>query len=217
MTIQFRVIDDVAQITIDDGKANAASLAMLIALSAALDRAEREAQATVIAGRAGMFSAGYDLKTLREGSGADRDAMLSLGAAVSTRLFAFPQPLVVASTGHSLALGAVWLLCADTRIGTRGDYKYALNETAIGMVLPDYAIAPARFRLNPTHLIPAALQSRVYDPEGAVQAGFLDQIEDDAVGVALAKAQELSRLPADAYAGTKRALRLSAAAGAQTF
>src|SRR5437867_13420109 len=64
-TIRYGVSDDVAQITLDDGKVNAMALAFFEGLNTALDRAERERpRALVIAGRAGVFSAGLNLKVL---------------------------------------------------------------------------------------------------------------------------------------------------------
>src|SRR5438876_11846225 len=64
-TIRCEVSDNVAQITLDDGKVNAMALAFFAGLNAALDRAEHERPgALVIAGRAGVFSAGLDLKVL---------------------------------------------------------------------------------------------------------------------------------------------------------
>ena len=54
----------VAIIAMDDGKANALSYEMIDALDAALTRAESVADAVVLAGRAGRFSAGFDLREM---------------------------------------------------------------------------------------------------------------------------------------------------------
>ena len=54
--IQYRLDGAVAVITMDDGKANALSPASITALDAALDRAEEEAKAVVLAGRPGRFA-----------------------------------------------------------------------------------------------------------------------------------------------------------------
>ena len=53
-------VQDVAIVTIDDGKANALSFAVLDAINAALDEAEADAKAVVINGREGKFSAGFE-------------------------------------------------------------------------------------------------------------------------------------------------------------
>ena len=58
--VQYALHDSVAVITMDDGKANALSPTMVDALEQAFDRAEKEANAVILAGRPGRFSAGFD-------------------------------------------------------------------------------------------------------------------------------------------------------------
>jgi enoyl-CoA hydratase len=111
-------------------------------------------------------------------------------------------------TGHALAAGALMVLACDTRIGIAGSTaKIGLNETAIGMALPDFAIELAMARLSKRHLTRAAIQAEIYDHDGAVGAGYLDRVEADVVAAARAEAARLAALPAAAYAGTKASLR----------
>ena len=63
--LSYEQKDDIALVVMDDGKVNAYGPAMIAALASALDRACCEAQAVVIAGRPGVFCAGYDLKIIR--------------------------------------------------------------------------------------------------------------------------------------------------------
>jgi enoyl-CoA hydratase len=125
------------------------------------------------------------------------------------RLYVHPQPVVVAVTGHALAAGALLVLSCDTRIGADGPAKIGLNETAIGMALPQYAVELAQARLDPAHLTRGAVQAELYDPAGAVAAGYLDRVVPAAEceATAIAEARRLGALPAAAYAGTKRSLR----------
>jgi len=44
-------------------------------------------------------------------------------------------------------MGALLVLCADYRLGARGDYSLRANEVAIGLTLPHAAIAVMRQRL----------------------------------------------------------------------
>ena len=62
-TIEIK--DEIATITMDDGKANAINPTMLEALNACLDQAEKEAKALIITGREGRFSGGFDLKLVK--------------------------------------------------------------------------------------------------------------------------------------------------------
>jgi enoyl-CoA hydratase len=125
------------------------------------------------------------------------------------RVFGHPQPVVVAVTGHALAAGALLVLSCDTRIGADGPAKIGLNETAIGMGLPRYATELAAARLAPAHLTRAAVQAEIYDPAGAVEAGYLDRVVPAAEceAAAITEARRLGELSTGAYSHTKLALR----------
>ena len=173
--LNYRLQDKVAVIGLDDGKANAVGHDFVDAMSEGLDKAEREAGAVVITGRDGVFSAGFDLKELAKGE-QQRTDLVNRGAAMLLRLFSLPQPVVVASAGHAIAAGALVLLAADTRLGAAGDFKYGLNETAIGMSLPPFGMEMAKCRLSKRHQTQAIIQAQLYDPDAAQQVGYLDQV-----------------------------------------
>ncbi|MBI2709616.1 MAG: crotonase/enoyl-CoA hydratase family protein [Actinobacteria bacterium] len=204
--VTFTIQGDVAVVVLDDGKANALSSPVVSALGDALDRAEAEARALVIAGRDGRFSAGFDLAEMTSGADAVR-ALVGHGGRLLTRLFGLGIPTVAACTGHALAAGAITLLACDRRVGRPGAYKVGLNEVAIGMALPVFAVEMARARLAPTALTTATLGATIYDPQGAVDAGYLDRLADDPLAEALAEAEQLAGLRRGAYARTKTALR----------
>ncbi len=195
-------------ISMDDGKANALGFDMLAQLGAALDEAEQAAKVVVIAGRPGKFSAGFDLSVMSQGG----DGMLQLlraGAQLSRRLLNFPTPVVLAVSGHALAMGALVLLSADYRVGVHGTYKIGLNEVAIGMTLPYFAVELARARLATTHLGPAVDLARIYDAAGAVEAGYLDEAvsEEDLLARATDLAAQFSTLNMEAHRQTKARTR----------
>ena len=84
-------------------------------------------------------------------------------------------PVVLAVTGHALAMGGLFLLSADYRIGTEGEFKLGLNEVAIGMTLPYFGVELARARLDPAHFELSVSCAYLYDAVGAVEAGYLDE------------------------------------------
>ena len=203
--VTYELRDRVAIITIDDGKANAISHAIAEGIHEALERARTEARAVVLAGRPGRFSAGFDLSVMTSSPEAARN-LLAAGAANAIEIHEFPMPVVVASTGHALAMGAILLMAADHRIGAAGTYKIGLNEVAIGMPVPRFAVELARTSLSHAAFTAAVNHATVYDPEGAVRAGYFDQIvADDAVlSTAHAHAADLAeRLDPDAFAITR--------------
>src|SRR5262245_46320352 len=83
-----------AVVRMDDGKANALSYEMIDALLDALDRAEAEASAMVLAGRTERFCAGFDLRIMMSGMEA-ATKLLTRGVDLLMRLYATPVPLVI--------------------------------------------------------------------------------------------------------------------------
>src|SRR5215469_7714646 len=173
--ISYCLDDTIATITIDDGKVNVLSLPVLTEVNAALDRAEQDQAVVVLAGREGVFSAGFDLPVLRAG-GPDALALLRAGFETAARLLAFPRPVVIACTGHAVAMGAFLLLSGDFRVGATGPFKITANEVAIGLTMPRAAVEICRQRLTPACFNRAVVIAEVFSPEDAVVAGFLDRV-----------------------------------------
>lgn len=208
----YAVEDGVAVLTLDDGKVNTISHGVLDAIDDALDRAEGDARALVIAGRSdGAFSAGFHLPTMTESTESMR-GLVTRGARTFMRIYGYRLPTVAACTGHALAAGALLLLSCDVRIGADVPAKIGLNEVSIGMGLPIFAVELARERLSITELAPATTQARIYDPAGAASAGYLDRVVpvEALLDEALAEASRLGELRTGAYARTKQVLREAA-------
>lgn len=208
--VSYELDGSVAVIRLDDGKANAISHDVVAGIDAALDQASMDnAGAVALVGRPGRFSAGFDLTTMKAGPQQARD-LLEAGARLAIRIYGSSLPVVTGVTGHALAMGAILLLAADTRIGADGDYKIGLNEVAIGMPVPMFAVVLAGARLSPRHLTPAVNHAKVFDPEGAVEAGYLDSVVDPeaVVAAAIAHAHTLAdRVVPSAFAATRSNLR----------
>jgi len=202
------VEDGVAVVRFDDGKANVLSHTAVDALGAALDRAGADADSVCIVGRDGKLSAGFDLSVMTAGPDAAGD-LVAKGGELLMRLYLHPQPVVVAVTGHALAAGALLVLSCDVRIGADVPAKIGLNETAIGMSLPMFAIALAEDRLDRRHLVRATVTAEVFDPRGAVAAGYLDRVvpAGEVETTAIDEARRLGGYSHTAYAQTKSAMR----------
>lgn len=200
--------DGVAVLRFDDGNVNVLSYASIAAIDEALDRAAREASAVCIIGNEKATSAGFDLSVMNAGIEAALD-LVGAGGRMLMRLYTHPQPVVVAVTGHALAAGALLVASCDVRIGADKPSKIGLNETAIGMSLPLFAIELARDRLNPAYLVRATMGAEVFDPHGAVAAGWIDRVvpAEGCADAAIAEARRLGQYASAAYAQTKRALR----------
>jgi enoyl-CoA hydratase len=206
--MNYQAHGDVALLHFDDGKANAVGHDFVDAMNQGLDRAGREARAVVILGMDGKFSAGFDLFEFKKGPKASR-ALRDKGSRMLFRLFSHPQPVVAGCSGHAIAAGALILLACDSRIGRKGDFKIGLNETAIGMTLPVFALELARARISKRHLTAAVVQSQLYSPLQAVDVGFLDSVADaqDLQQQCIDLATQLAELPGESYAANKAGTR----------
>jgi enoyl-CoA hydratase len=195
--VRYELGDDgVATITMDDGKVNALSSDMLGDIGAALDKAEADAAVVLLTGRPGIFSGGFDLRVIRGGDPAAVPAMVRAGFELAERLLRFPRPVVAASPGHAIAMGAFLFLSADLRIGVSTPSRYSANEVAIGLSVPSAALAILRYRLTPSEADRAAVMAAVYGPEAALAAGFLHEVAEP-----------------DALLGTARSRAVAAAGG----
>jgi enoyl-CoA hydratase len=207
-TVQYNLQDNVATIRIDDGKRNALSPQVLGEMYQALDQAESDRAAVIITGRESVFSAGFDLKVMKRG-GINALRMLRAGYGLTARVMAYPYPVIAACNGHSLAMGAFLMLSADYVIGSRGDFKIAANEVAIGLTMPRVAAAALRHRLTPAAFQRAVTLSEYFDVDGALVAGFFDVLVDpnDLMTVAESRATDLLKLDLHAHAASKRRIR----------
>lgn len=209
MTITLDINEDVAQITLDDGKANAINPDWMVAFMRTFKEAEDGAKAIVITGREGVFSGGFDLKWLAAEGAARSGELLDLASTMLGNIYASPRPIVAACNGHAIAMGSFLLLACDTRIGANGDYRFGANETLNNMNLPVFAVELPKARLDGRQLTAALVQSRLYSPAGALDVGYVDQLVDpeQVISTATEQAKLLAQLPGRAYGANKLAVR----------
>lgn len=207
-SVQYRLQGRVATLCIDDGKRNALTPQILREIYRALDRAESDRAIVIISGRESVFSAGFDLNVMKRG-GIDALRMLRAGYALPARVLAYPYPVIAACNGHALAMGVFLMLSADYVIGSRGDFKIAANEVAIGLTMPRVAAAMLRHRLNPAAFQRAVTLSEYFDVEAARTAGFFDEVVDpgELIPRAEAHAESLQALDPRAHTTSKRRIR----------
>jgi len=193
---------------LDDGGPNVIGFATAAGLSAAVDQASEAGLPLVILGRDGMFSAGFDLNVLNDDVAAFADLVMT-GAELLRHIVEAPIPVILGVSGHAVAMGALLLMAADYRIGVDGRFKIGLNEVAIGMTLPHFALALAESRLSKRHLLRATTMAELYRPEPARDVGYLDDVValEGHKAATMAKAEAMSKLAQGAFAGTKARIR----------
>ncbi len=202
--VGYHLEDGIATLTLDNGKVNAVSPEVIAAFHAALDRAEADKAVVIITGTPGILSGGYDLKVMTSGP-QNAIALVAAGSGLARRMLAHPFPIIVACTGHAVAKGAFILLSADYRVGVEGPFRIGLNEVQIGMTMHHVGIELARDRLRKSYFNRCVINAEMFEPQEAVQAGFLDAVvaPDELMPAALAMAEQLKKLNMTAHANTK--------------
>ena len=206
--ISYHLEDGIATLTLSNGKVNAISPDVIAAFNAALDQATADRAVVIITGQPGILSGGYDLKVMTAGP-KEAVALVTLGSTLARRLLSHPYPVIVACPGHAVAKGAFLLLSADYRIGVEGSFSIGLNEVQIGMTMHHAGIELARDRLRRSALHRSVINGEMFDPQSAIDAGFLDKVvaPDELQGAALAAARQLKKINMVAHKNTKLKVR----------
>lgn len=202
--VTCEIHEGLARVRMDDGKANAMNPAFLTELLAVLEQA-RSAEAVVISGRSGFFSGGLDLKLLPTLPAEEFQKAVNLFERTIRTVLEFPVPVAAAVEGHSMAGGTVLLLACDLAVATPGAYKIGLNETAIGLALPEFVYQLAKVRLQPRAYTRALMFGMTFPPEEALALGFLDELRplEYLHSVTEERARAAGKVPGDAYRKTK--------------
>lgn len=206
--IAYHLEDGIATLTLNNGKVNAISPDVIAAFNAALDQAVADRAVVIITGQPGILSGGYDLKVMTAGP-KEAVALVTAGSTLARRLLSHPFPVIVACPGHAVAKGAFLLLSADYRIGVDGPFSIGLNEVQIGMTMHHAGIELARDRLRRSAFHRSVINGEMFDPQSAVDAGFLDKVVtgEELQGAALAAARQLKKINMLAHKNTKLKVR----------
>jgi enoyl-CoA hydratase len=206
--VRYELRDGVSWIDMDDGKVNVMSPGMQAELASAIDHAESEGAVLVLRGRPGVFSAGFDLKVLQQGT--DEAARMVLGGFdLAYRVLSYPRPVVMVCSGHAIAMGAFLLLSGDYRLAVSTPSRLTANEVAIGLTMPRAATELLRQRLVPAAFQRAVMLAEVFDPHGAAVAGLVDEVvdPDDLDGRTDSIVSAMIQLDIDAQRATKQRTR----------
>jgi enoyl-CoA hydratase len=203
-------------LTLDRPPANAEDETLLTDLSAALDDAGRQhaVRAVVLTGAGSFFSGGFDLAAPRR-DGPAAAAIGTLFRYTHLKLLTLPKPTVALVNGHAIAGGMILALACDYRLGVDGDYKFGLNEVAIGASFPRVAFEIVRLRLPHARAAELLLGAALYPASQALRLGVVDELlpADTILATVLRRAARMGAFPREAYADTKAMLVAEAVAG----
>jgi enoyl-CoA hydratase len=213
MAVTYELNGRVAHARMDDGKANVLNDDSLAGLEDALARAEADrAGVLVLWGRDRCFSGGIDLKLVKADDPDARTATLQRIARGLLAVWNAPLPTIAAITGHAVAGGAVLALACDWRIAADVDANIGLTETAIGLVMPTWAIVIVQAALGEVGAQEAMLAAALLSPREAAERRFVHEIvAAERLGARVDEfAEQLVDLPTRVYGATKRRLHRGA-------
>ena len=202
--------DDIHELRLARPPVNALDAALIRTLRVAVEAAPGEgARGIVLSGRPGLFSGGLDVPALLA---LDRAAMQQVWGdffGLLRALAASPVPITAALTGHSPAGGAVLSIFCDYRIMARGAYRIGLNETQVGLVVPEVIQATLRRLVGSHRAERLMVAGAMVEAERALEIGFVDELIDAelVVGRAVLWLKELLALPREAMTETRRIAR----------
>ena len=202
--------DRVLELRMDRPPVNALNRELLEALREAIAGAPGEgAEGLVLSGGATVFSAGLDVPVLVGLDRTELEASWRAFFGVCEALARSPLPSVAAIGGHSPAGGAVIALFCDYRVMVHGASRIGLNETQVGLVVPDcihYALARVVGRYRAERLI---VSGAMVEAEQAHAIGLVDElaVRDQVEFRSVAWLNELLALPRAAVAGNRALAR----------
>lgn len=189
---------------------NALNPELLQALAEAFSPAQlRGVEGVVLSGGPKVFSGGLDVPHLL---GLDRAGLTAAwsGFFATARAIAHcPVPVVAAIGGHSPAGGCVLALCCDYRVMARGAYRIGLNETQVGLVVPDAIQVLMRRVVGPHRAERLMVAGAMVESEQALAYGLVDELTDaDHVAQrGLHWLGEIGALPREAMLKTRKIAR----------
>ncbi|NNE07169.1 MAG: enoyl-CoA hydratase/isomerase family protein [Gemmatimonadetes bacterium] len=199
---------DLTIVRMDDGKANAMSLAFCEKLTETMRAAEALKRPVVLTGAGRIFSAGVDLPLLvREGEEYVRAFLPALDRAFASVAFA-SVPVVAAVNGHAIAGGCVLTCACDYRVLVDRGASIGVPELRVGVPFPHLPFEIMRASLPPEHFREVVLLGRNYDPAGALAHGLVDILEPASALLETAEetARQLGSVPAATFRFTKEQL-----------
>lgn len=208
MTIALDIEGEIAVLRIDHGPANTLDTQSCRELVRRLEDAEA-ARAVVLTGTGDIFSAGVDLKKIRDGGPAYVSEFLPELSDALLAVFGFPRPVIAALNGPAIAGGAVLAAACDHRVMADGPGAIGVTELFVGLPFPLAAVEILRCAYGTPTLPWLTYGARIHLGAEALSRGLVDKLTppDETEYWALHAARLYTELPAEAFAHTKAQIR----------
>jgi enoyl-CoA hydratase len=197
MTVRYEAEGPVVVVTIDRPEvANAIDQETADRLVEAFERfdADPDLAVAILTGAGGKFSAGGDLKAMREGRGITV-SLEGAGPLGPTRMM-LPKPVIAAVEGHAVAGGLELALWCDLRVAAR-DATFGVYCRRWGVPLCDGGTVRLPRLIGLSHALDMILTGRGVGAEEAAGIGLVNRLCEPGEALATARklAESLARLP----------------------
>jgi enoyl-CoA hydratase/carnithine racemase len=215
--VTYSTDESIATLTLDRPEArNAYTTAMAEGVVEALDAADADpdVSALIVTGRGDAFSAGGDLKAMKERSGMfagdatelRKNYMKGLQR-VPRRFNTFEKPVIAAINGPAIGAGLDLSLMCDIRIASQ-DAKFGSTFAKVGLIPGDggaYLLARVVGFPKAVELI---LTARIIDADEAREMDLVNRVvpEDEVLDEARGMAERIASLPDKAVQAAKATL-----------
>lgn len=160
---------------------NALNFDLLDALVGAVEAAPGNgAHGMILSGGEKVFSGGLDVPYLMS---LDKAGLLSCWSRffdAARALAHSPVPVVAAIAGHNPAGGCVLALCCDYRVMARGPFRIGLNETQVGLAVPEAIQYLMRRVVGAQRAERLIVAGAMIESELAYKIGLIDELADQA-------------------------------------
>jgi enoyl-CoA hydratase/carnithine racemase len=218
--IGFAQHGSVQEIRLQRPPVNALNDELLEALEAAVLAApSRGARALVISGGEKAFSGGLDVPYLMHLDRAGLKRCWSRFFAAARAIAGSPIPTAAAIAGHNPAGGCVLALCCDYRVMARGPFRMGLNETQVGLAVPDAIQYLLRRVCGPHRAERLVVAGAMPESQQCLELGLVDALTDagEVVTLAVNWANELLALAPGPMLATRRIARADLVAALDAF
>ncbi len=215
MPVHVEIRDRVAVLTLNDGAHNRFNGTFLDAFNAELDELEpgEKARALVIANEGNYFAEGMDVDWVMTQPEEEIEGFFLDLFRFLHRMFLYPLPVVAAMTGHAVASGLAFALCADYRVMEQQSAACIFPEIDLRIEPPPGCLRMVTHTIGSRAAERAFLQGTPYRGDDALRAGLVDEIapKEDVLERAVTVAAQLAEKPPAVYGAIKRSLRAEAA------
>lgn len=177
-TINVKLKDKIAVLSLDRGRSNAINSEMVLELHQMIRNIENDDSIAglILTGKDDFFSAGLDLIELYDYDADQIKEFWIEFLSLITSMVSFKKPMVAAISGHSPAGGCVLAICCDYRVMAEGKFIIGLNEVPVGIIVPESIFHLYAFWLGNAAAYRALLEGKLMPPEEALTIGLIDEI-----------------------------------------